>query len=110
MSHDSTTVDNIIEDMRETEDWATISDALGANGINSHHANREDVERILNAVLQDDRVYVGTLESSAPASKLTPVKDTETTKTLTDRIFNDSDPVFAMMNIFIDEVIKESNQ
>lgn len=94
--------------MQETGDWATVSDSLGANGVNSHHANREDVELILNAALRDDRVYVGTIESNAPASKLTPVDDYETAKTLTDRIFNDPDPIFAMMNIFIDELPKGS--
>ncbi|MGO1949961.1 MAG: hypothetical protein ACTH1D_10015 [Mycobacteriaceae bacterium] len=102
-------MDNILHDMDEVGDWASIADCLGANDINSHFATRDDVMVICDAVLRDDRVYFGTIFPRPPGGGLTPLPDKTTAEGLARRIFDEADDTISgMMEFFVDWVDRGS--
>lgn len=63
-----TIVSNILSDIAEVNDWASIADATGANDINSSHATPDEVFTILTAVKNSPDLALGTVTMSSRIS------------------------------------------
>ncbi|AWB83138.1 hypothetical protein [Corynebacterium liangguodongii] len=87
---------NILADMAEIGDWASIADALAANGRNSHFASREEVMAILRVLKKSPEISVGKVEGG-----FLDLPDDWDPAEVADQIFSDPQPVGAMMETFI---------
>lgn len=85
------------------EDWVPLAGALGAVGINSNKATRDDVLSLVTDIFEDDRVYIGAIEPGPLRTYLTPIPGSTSADKLVETIFSSTDPSGDMMTYFVAE-------
>ncbi|HJE84047.1 MAG TPA: hypothetical protein K8V94_00495 [Corynebacterium amycolatum] len=85
------------------EDWVPLAGALGAVGINSNKATRDDVLSLVTDIFEDDRVYIGTIEPGPLRTYLAPIPGSTSADKLVETIFSSTDPSGDMMTYFVAE-------
>lgn len=96
-------VSDVLEEIHEMEDWVPLAGALGAVGINSNKATRDDVLSLVTDIFEDDRVYIGTIEPGPLRTYLTPIPGSTSADKLVKTIFSSTDPSGDMMTYFVAE-------
>ena len=96
-------VSDVLEEIHEMEDWIPLAGALGAVGINSNKATRDDVLSLVTDIFEDDRVYIGTIEPGPLRTYLTPIPGSTSADKLVKTIFSSTDPSGDMMTYFVAE-------
>ncbi|WP_284864828.1 hypothetical protein [Corynebacterium rhinophilum] len=91
-----TIVSNILSDIAEVNDWASIAAATGANDINASYATPNEVFTILTAVKNSPDLALGTV-----TNEFKDFPDSWSPRDITDQIFASPDPIFSMMDIFM---------
>lgn len=61
---DNKTVQLIIDELKETQDWVSIAGALGAINVNAFHASPVQIHNLISEVQNSESLRIGTITQS----------------------------------------------